>query len=199
MCHLTLLCIAPYLNISRDSLSAPVYVSMPVGDSIIVDRVYQPCLVTIGGYETRVDLLLLSIVDFGVILGMDWLLPYHTILDCHAKTVTLVMPRLPRLEWRGTLDYIPRRVVSFLKTQLMVEKGCEGYLAFVRDVSADTPTVELVPIMRDFLDMFPADLPGMLPDRDINFGIDLVPGTQPISIPPYRMELVELKELKEQF
>ncbi|XP_070039829.1 uncharacterized protein [Nicotiana tomentosiformis] len=134
--------------------------------------------------------------DFDVILGMDWLSPYHAILHCHAKTVTLAMLGLPRLEWRGALDYFPSRAVSFIKAQGMVEKGCDAYLAFVRDVSMDTPTVESVPVVRDFLDVFPADILSMLPDRDINFGIDLLPDTQPISIPPYRMALVKLKELK---
>ncbi|XP_070032162.1 uncharacterized protein [Nicotiana tomentosiformis] len=131
----------PYLDISRDYLSAPGYVSTPVGDSSVVDCVYRPCLVIIGSYETRVDMLLLSMVYLDVILGMDWLSPYHAILDCHAKTKTLAMSGLPRLEWRGTLDYISSRVVFFLKAQQMVENGCEAYIAFVRDVSADTPTV----------------------------------------------------------
>ncbi|XP_070036564.1 uncharacterized protein [Nicotiana tomentosiformis] len=80
---------------------------------------------------------------------------------------------LPWLEWRGTLDYIPNKVVSFLKAQWMVEKGCGAYLAFVRDVSADTPTVESVLVVRYILDVFPADLSGMPPDRDIDFGVDL--------------------------
>ncbi|XP_070004036.1 uncharacterized protein [Nicotiana sylvestris] len=80
----------------------------------------------------------------------------------------------------------------------MVEKGCDTYLAYMSDVSIDTPTVESVPVLRDFPDVFPADLPGMPPDRDIDFGIDLLPGTQPISIAPYRMAPPELKELKDQ-
>ncbi|MDX7384661.1 hypothetical protein, partial [Enterobacter hormaechei] len=64
----------------------------------------------------------------------------------------------------------------------MVEKGCLSYLAFVRDVSAETPVIYYVPVVCDFPDVFPADLPSMPPDRDIDFSIDLVPGTQPISI-----------------
>ncbi|XP_070055755.1 uncharacterized protein [Nicotiana tomentosiformis] len=60
-----------------------------------------------------------------------------------------------------------------------------------------TPTIELVPLVRGFPDVFPADLLGIPPDRDIDFGIDLVSGTQPISIPPYCMALVEFMELKE--
>ncbi|XP_070040136.1 uncharacterized protein [Nicotiana tomentosiformis] len=86
---------APYLGISRDSLSYSIYVSTFVEDSIIIDRVYRSCLVVLGGFETRFDLLLLSMADFDVILGMDWLSPYHDILYCHAKIVTLAMPCLP--------------------------------------------------------------------------------------------------------
>ncbi|XP_070054713.1 uncharacterized protein [Nicotiana tomentosiformis] len=189
---------APYLDASRDSLSSPIYVSTPVGDSIIVDRVYRSSLVAIVGFETKVDILLLSMVDFDVILGMDWLSPYHAILDFHATTLTLGMPVLPQLERRGALDYFPNMVVSFLKAQRMVEKGCDAYLAYVRDTSVDTPTVESVLVVRDFPDIFIVDLSGMPPDKDIDFGIDLLPGTQPISIPPYRMSPAELKVLKEQ-
>ncbi|XP_009801797.2 uncharacterized protein [Nicotiana sylvestris] len=107
-------------------------------------------------------------------------------------------PGFPRLEWRATLDYTPSRVVSFLKAQCMVDTGCETYLDFVRDVSADTPAVESVLIVRDFPDVFLSHLRGMPPDRDIDFGIDLMSDTKPIYISPYRMELLDLKELKEQ-
>jgi len=68
----------------------------------------------------------------------------------------------------------------------------------VRDVSINTPTVDSVPIVQDFSDVFPTDLLGMPPDKDIDFGIDLLPGTQPISIPLYRIAPPELKELKDQ-
>ncbi|XP_070036845.1 uncharacterized protein [Nicotiana tomentosiformis] len=107
------------------------------------------------------------------------------------------MPQFPRDEWRGSLDYVPIRVVLYLKAQQMVEKGCLSCLAFVWEVGADTHTVESVTVVRDFLDVFLVDLSGMPPARDFDFGIDLVPGTQPTSIPPYRMAPVEVKELKE--
>ncbi|XP_070049120.1 uncharacterized protein [Nicotiana tomentosiformis] len=108
---------SPYVGISLDSLSSLVYVSTLVGYSIVVDRVYYSCLVVLGGFETRVNLLLLTMVDFDIILGMDWLSPYHSIFDSHTKTVTLAMSGLPQLEWRGTLDYVPSKVISFLKAQ----------------------------------------------------------------------------------
>ncbi|XP_070011111.1 uncharacterized protein [Nicotiana sylvestris] len=137
-------------------------------------------------------------VDFDNVLGMDWLSRHYAILDCHVKTMTLAMPGVPHIEWRGTLDHTLSRVISFLKSPHMVNKGCDTYLAHVRDVSIDTPSVESVPVVRDFPNVFPADLPSMPPDRDIDFGIYLLPGTQSISISPYRMTPPELKELKDQ-
>ncbi|XP_070017376.1 uncharacterized protein [Nicotiana sylvestris] len=168
-----------------------------VGDSIEVDHVCLSCLFTSRGCETRVDLLLFSMVDFDVILGMYWLFPYHAIPIFSRQDCDIGYARFLRLEWRGTLDYFPSRAEFFLKAHRMMEKGCFPYLDFVRDVSANTPSIESVLTLEDFPDVFPANLPGMPPDWDIDFGIDMVSGTQPISIPPYIMAPMELKELKE--
>jgi len=112
--------------------------------------------------------------------------------------MTLAMPGLPRLEWKETPGHSASKVISYMKARRMVEKGCLTYLAYIRDPSADVPSMDSVPVVREFSEVFPADLPVMPPDRDIDFCIDLAPGTQPISIPPYRMAPPELKELKEQ-
>ncbi|XP_070039562.1 uncharacterized protein [Nicotiana tomentosiformis] len=144
--------------VPRISLSAPVYVSTPVGGAIIVDRVYCSCVVTIGSLETR-DRLLLDKVDFDVILGIDWLSPYHAILDCHAKTVTLALPRLPLLERRGTPGHSTNRVISYVKARHMVEKECLVYLAYIHDSSAEVPFMDSVPVIHEFPEVFFADLP----------------------------------------
>ncbi|XP_070048998.1 uncharacterized protein [Nicotiana tomentosiformis] len=187
-----------FLDIPHEFLGTHVYVSTPVGNSAIVDRVYRSCVVTLCGYETRADLLLLDMIDFEVILGMDWLSSYHDILDFHAKTVTLAMPELPRLEWKGSSVSTSSRVISFLKARHLVEKGCLAYLAYVQDTTAESPTSDSVPVVWEFADMFPSDLPGMPPDYDIDFCIDLALGTQPISIPPYRIAPNKLKEQLEE-
>ncbi|XP_070002832.1 uncharacterized protein [Nicotiana sylvestris] len=108
--------------------------------------------------------------------------------------VALPMPGVPWIEWRGSTDFVPSRVISFLKVQQIVGKGCLSHLAFMRDVSAETPSIDSFLVVRDFPYVFPIDLSRMPPDRDIDFGIDLVPGTQPISIPLYRIAPVELKD-----
>lgn len=114
----------PYLGVSRDSLSSFFYVSSLVEDFLGVDRIYRPCLVTIRGFETSTDLLLLIMVGFDSILGINWLSSYYAILDCHAKTVILAMLGISRIEWSGSLDHTHSRVTSSLKAQSMVKRGC---------------------------------------------------------------------------
>ena len=79
-----------------------------------------------------------------------------------------------------------------------VRKGCQAFLVSVVDTSEATPSLSDVKIVREFQDVFPEDFPGLPPDREVEFSIELVPGTTPISKTPYRMTLAELKELKEQ-
>ncbi|XP_028085332.1 uncharacterized protein LOC114286366 [Camellia sinensis] len=80
----------------------------------------------------------------------------------------------------------------------LLRKGCRGYLCCVLTVSSDSTSVEAIPSVCDFPDVLPNDLPGDLIDREIEFTIDVVPGTEPISKTPYRMSTSKLKELKVQ-
>lgn len=80
----------------------------------------------------------------------------------------------------------------------MISKGCVYHLMHVKDFSSEYPSLKTVPVVNEYSDVFLKDLPGIPPEREIDFGIDLLPDTQPISISPYRMAPVELKELKDQ-
>ena len=64
-----------------------------------------------------------GMVDFDVILGMDWLSPYHVVLDCNVKTLTLAMPGVPRVEWKSVSGSYPSKVISFICAQRLVERG----------------------------------------------------------------------------
>ncbi|KAH0777836.1 hypothetical protein KY290_009247 [Solanum tuberosum] len=80
----------------------------------------------------------------------------------------------------------------------MISKGCFYHVVRVMNVDSETPSLESVPVVNEFLEIFPNDLPGIPPKWEMDFGIDHLPDTQPISIPPYKMALTELKKLKEQ-
>ncbi|KAL5583072.1 hypothetical protein UlMin_015514 [Ulmus minor] len=89
--------------------------------------------------------------------------------------------------------------LSSLKAGKLLKQGCMGYLVNMLDTTMKLTTQpEDVPIVKEFLDVFPKDLPGIPPDREIEFKIDLLPGTAPISKAPYRMAPAELRELQMQ-
>ncbi|XP_070014058.1 uncharacterized protein [Nicotiana sylvestris] len=79
----------------------------------------------------------------------------------------------------------------------MLKKGCLAYLAYIHNSSSEVPSMDSIPFVHEFPEVFPLDLSRMSSERNIDFYIDLAPGTQPISIPPYHMAPPELKELKE--
>ncbi|WMV08847.1 hypothetical protein MTR67_002232, partial [Solanum verrucosum] len=147
------------LDLHCDFLDMPIRVSIPVGEFVIVEKVYRSCLVTFVGGETYVDLIILDMVDFDVILGMTWLFPNFAILDCNAKTVTLAKPGIDPVVWEG--DYIPApiRIISFLHTKRLVSKGCLAFLARLKDDTSKVPSIESISIVREFTDVFAAELP----------------------------------------
>ncbi|EOX94089.1 Uncharacterized protein TCM_003206 [Theobroma cacao] len=151
-----------------------------------------------GEEEFRGDLIPLEILDFDLILGMDWLTAHRANVDCFRKEVVLRNSKGAEIVFVGKCRVLPSCVISTIKALKLVQKGYPAYLAYVIDTSKGEPKLEDVPIVSEFPNVFPNDLPGLPPNRELEFPIDLLPGTAPISIPPYRMAPAELKELKVQ-
>ncbi|XP_070009750.1 uncharacterized protein [Nicotiana sylvestris] len=143
------------------------------------------------------DLIELDMVEFDVIIGMDWLASCHANVDCRSKTVRFQFPGELVLEWKGNAASSRGKFISYLKARKMIRKGYIYHLVQVRDVEIESPTIQSILVVNEFPDVFPDELPGLPPEREIEFAIDLLPATHPISVPPYRMALVKLKELKE--
>ena len=98
----------------------------------------------------------------------------------------------------GDKSSAPQNLISAITARKMLRKGCQGYLALVRDTTAEKTSISDVLVACEFSDVFSDELPGLPPHREIEFCIDVVSDTAPISMPPYRMAPAELKELKEQ-
>nr|GFB85413.1 putative reverse transcriptase domain, aspartic peptidase domain protein [Tanacetum cinerariifolium] len=77
----------------------------------------------------------------------------------------------------------------------LLSHGCEGFLATIHDTTSDVPSIHDQPIVSEFSDVFPDELLGIPPVREVEFNIELIPGAEPISKAPYRMAPIELKEL----
>ena len=83
-----------------------------------------------------------------------------------------------------------------MKAGKVLHQGCIGYWCYTIDTQTKEEKVENIPIVCEFEDVFTEELPGLPPQREINFGIELTPGAQPISNAPYRMAPIGFKELK---
>ena len=111
------------------------------------------------------------------------------------KRVTLRTPK-DKLTFIGEKLNHLSNVISATSARTMLRKGREAYLDYVIETEKARPNVSDIPTVSDFPDVFPEVLPGLPPQREIEFAIDVVPGATLASITPYRMAPAELKELK---
>ncbi|XP_074293333.1 uncharacterized protein LOC141620329 [Silene latifolia] len=168
------------------------------GDSIPCSRVYRDVSVKIGEAIFLTNLIEFPLGGFEVILGMDWLGKYKAFIDCHQKKVTLSGPEGIEVSYKGFVVKPKIKLISTVTLKSCLRKGGQLILCHVRDTRGEVPGAASIPIMQDFQDVFPDDIPGLPPQRDIDFGVDLKPGAVPISKAPYRMGPKELEELKKQ-
>ena len=179
-------------------LGCSMEIAPPTGEPLWPSQMLKGSLFSIESQDMEADLILIDLKGLDVILGMDWLASNYASMDCFRKEVIFRRPGLPVVVFYGERRRAPLGLISAISTRCLFQKGCKGHLAHVVDTRSSEARLEDVPVVRDFLDVFPDDLPGLPPEREIDFPIDLVPGTAPISLPPYRMAPAELKELKAQ-
>ncbi|KAL5540688.1 hypothetical protein UlMin_043340 [Ulmus minor] len=173
--------------------------TLPSGEVMISTCWLHAVPMIVDDRELFVNLIVLDMHDFDVILGMDWLSKYNATIDCRKRRVIFEPMGEEKFKFVGKPKKSGTPIISALKAKKMLSNGCVGYLAHVVDTTIDAILKPKdVQVVRNFLEVFPEDLPGLPPDREIEFEIELLPGTSPISKAPYRMAPAELKELKEQ-
>ncbi|KAA0051715.1 pol protein [Cucumis melo var. makuwa] len=187
-----------HARLEVEPLQHVLSVSTPSGECMLSMEKVKACLIEIAGRVIEVTLLVLDMLDFDVILGMDWLATNHASIDCSRKEVAFNPPSLASFKFKGEGSRSLPKVISAMRASKLLSQSTWSILASVVDTREVDVSLSSKPVIRDYLDIFPEELPGLPPRRKIEFTIELEPGTIPISRAPYRMTPTELKELKVQ-
>ena len=183
---------------AMEKLAYDMHVTSPLGHNVSVNNIYRNCPIVIQTKEFLADLITLPFREFDLILGMDWLSKHRAINDCGQKTVVLKCSDQTEVIVQGIGSSVMSNVISTMQTRRIMRKGCETFLALILDSKRGQVDVEKIPVVREFPDVFPEELPGIPHEREVDLAIEIVPGTAPMSRAPYRMAPTELKELKSQ-
>ena len=181
-----------------EKLAYDMHVTSPLGHSVSVNNIYINCPIVIQTKEFLVDLITLPFWEFDLILGMDWLSKHRVIVDCGQKTIVLRCSDQTEVIVQGIRSSVMSNVISTMQARRFMRKGCETFLAVILDSKRSQVDIEKILIVREFLDVFPEELPCIPLEREVDLAIEIVPGTVPMSRAPYRMAQTELKELKSQ-
>ncbi|GKC62125.1 putative reverse transcriptase domain-containing protein [Tanacetum coccineum] len=143
-----------------------------------------------------------EISSFDIIISMDWLANHHAMIVCDEKIVRIPYGDevlIVQGDRDGKGEKSKLSIKSSTNTQKYIKRGCLIFLAQVtKKETEDKPEekrLEDVPTVRDFSEVFPEDLPGLPPTRQVEFQIDLVPGAAPVARTSYRLAPSELQEL----
>ncbi|CAH9105695.1 unnamed protein product [Cuscuta europaea] len=180
------------------AMMQPLLVSTPLGDDVERKHYYPSCNVGIGEHCLTGDFVPLDMLEFDAILGMDWLEKHHAKVDCYTKVLELKDGEANTLCFEGDRGKFNPCIISAIRARRMMRKGCQAYLAYVIGKEGRGKSLNEVRVVSEYPEVFPEELPGLPPDREIEFTIEVEPGTKPISIPPCRMAPAELQELKVQ-
>ena len=186
------------LHITVKPLDNALDVYNPVGKNTVCTTYIPELDVVVAERHLPACAILLEMTEFDVILGMDWLHKYHAKIFCRDGKIVLSPPGSPRVEFRIPRPVRASRMISALKAQNFLRKGCTAFLVSVIQSDPMPIPISELDVVRDYPDVFPKELSGLPPSREVEFNIELLPGTTPISKAPYRMAPAELEELKKQ-
>ncbi|GKF39347.1 putative reverse transcriptase domain-containing protein [Tanacetum coccineum] len=171
------------LDVAPSTLDTSYVVKLVDGRISEINVVLRGCTLGLLGLSFDIDLMPIELGSFDVIIGMNWLAKYHALIVCDEKVVRITYGDEVLIIRGDDYDGITKsklNIISCTKTHKYIQKGCQVYLTQVTSKKTEDQSkekrLEDVPIVREFLEVFPEDLPGLPPARQVEFQIDLVPG-----------------------
>nr|GEU47231.1 reverse transcriptase domain-containing protein [Tanacetum cinerariifolium] len=188
---------ASMLNISSITLDTTYNIKRADVNLISTNIVIQGCTLTLLNQPFEIDLMPIKLDSFDVVIGMDWLSKYHAKIICDEKVVHISIEDETMII-RGNQSRTRLSLISCIKTERYIYKGCQVFIAQVMEKKSDEKQLENIPAVREFPDVFPGELPGLPPVCQVEFQIDLIPGAAPVARAPYRLAPSEMHELSNQ-
>ncbi|GKB31613.1 putative reverse transcriptase domain-containing protein [Tanacetum coccineum] len=182
------------IDIEPVELDTCYEVELADGKVVSTNNVLIGCTLNLLNHSFPIDLMVIELGSFDIIIGMDWLSRYDAAILCGEKKVRIPLEG-KTLVIEGDRNNSRLKIVSCIKAQKYIEKGCELFLAQVTEQESEEKRLEDVPVIRYFPEVFPEELPGLPPPRQVEFCIDLIPGAAPMARAPYHLAPSEMKEL----
>ncbi|GJR90816.1 putative reverse transcriptase domain-containing protein [Tanacetum coccineum] len=191
--------------ITPTALDHDYNVELADGRIVGLNTIIRGCTLNLLNHPFNIDLMPVELGSFDVIIGMDWLAKYHAVIVCAEKIVRIPFGDeilIVRGDGSSNKHGTRLNIISCTKAQEYLTKGCHVFLANITATKDEDKSkekrLEDVPVVQEFPEVFPEDLPGIPPTRQVEFRIDLVPGATPVARAPYRLAPSEMKELAEQ-
>jgi hypothetical protein len=172
-------------------------VEMASGEKKAVGPSVDNCIVDLGVCTTRLKVYVTTLGVYDLIIRMDWLASHRALVDCFAKRVLCVDDEGRPVEIQGVQRKVSLHFISTMKVKRCLRQGCRLYVVEAVN-ERKGPSLDQYPVLGEFQDVFPNELPGLPPERELDFTIELKPGAESISKTLYRMTALELCELQMQ-
>ncbi|KAJ9562962.1 hypothetical protein OSB04_008122 [Centaurea solstitialis] len=184
----------------RGRLDSPLEVEIAAQKYRLCKHVYRNSIIEIFGVKFRIDLIPIPMREINVVVGVDWLGRNGGHIDCENERVVIRNPSGGELTILSERRKKLPKLCTLAKARKHVLHGGHSFLAYVIDnrEEARKTTVAEVPVVSEYPDVLMDDLPGVPPERQVEFRIDLVPGAAPIAKAPYRLAPPEMQELSKQ-
>ena len=180
---------ASSLGLHVKGVDGALCVASPLGGEMVVGHVCRSCVVRVDGHELTADSVVLDMVGYDIILGMDWLAAHHALVDCYKKRVIIH-------SIDGTVLQLCGSVGPTLAPLGARRIACLGALSDFLEEVREVPGLSQILVVCEFVDVFSDGGAGLPPVREVEFSIKLLFGMEPISFGTYRMAPMELRELK---
>ncbi|XP_071739868.1 uncharacterized protein [Rutidosis leptorrhynchoides] len=167
------------LNVPVRVINEPLSVEVGDGRTVPVTKFVSEITVDIEGSLFPVTCLVMPIPSFDIVLGMNWLSDHKADIKCDRKVIYFPVAGGKRVIARGDRGGFRCPLLSMMKAQKSLAKGCDSFLAYVIDVKKENKVVSDIPVVSEYPEVFSDELPGLPLIREVEYKIELVPGATP--------------------